>query len=124
MKELTLTNTTDKAIVDDKHIERLSKLRWYIIGDGGVGRNTTKTRTKQITAPDGQIWRFSKPYNYYTSLPNGVMQPAGIKYDHLDRHKLPNLESNFRVASDSQNKQNIGKKSGYNNPILRVCLFY
>jgi len=84
MKEIPLTNSSEKALVDDEDFIELSKSKWF--SQGGYAYETTrcKTRMHQLL----------------------ISCPPDKKVDHIDRNRLNNQRSNLRVATNSQNAIN------------------
>lgn len=85
MKEISLTNSDKKTLVDDEDFVELSTFSWFLHQSGYVKRTTR----------DGiQIHR------YLTSCSDNE------NIDHIDRDKLNNQKFNLRKASNSQNAIN------------------
>lgn len=88
MRLLDIMKQTKKAIVDDEHYIRCSRYNWSLI-------------YKHIYA-----WRNKK----HVPLPNFIMRDYINRYDHIDNDPWNNLESNLRIATNSQNLVNVPKK--------------
>jgi len=101
MKEIKLSNSLLKALVDDRDFELLSKFAWYPqVKEQGVYAQTwikTNRGAKQITM-----------HSMLTGYP---------RTDHRDRNSLNNQRSNLRPCTNAQNSWNSGiystNKSGF-----------
>lgn len=121
MREITLTNSDIKALVDDEDYEWLSGYKWKLQPNGYIMRWTTWT--KEEAAAKGLKTRF-----------RGILMHREIKgfpdddIDHRNRIRHDNQRDNLRVATRSQNlanSENRGKSqyrgvSYWNNPKPRV----
>ena len=96
-KELQLTASDLKALVDDDIYEDLLQYKWYVTKWNCVGRTYRSPRNGKTR---------------HISLPNHIMQTFGILYDHKDRNGLNNLRDNLRVATNQQNSFNRSKRAG------------
>ncbi len=95
MREITLSNTEQKAIVDDEDFEELNKQSWRlhsmgyaITGAGKSGMSISMHRTIART-------------------------PQGLHTDHINRRKLDNRRCNLRACSPRVNVINrAGREFG------------
>jgi len=91
MKEINLTNSSLKGIIDDNDYKEVIKHKWCILIDGHTNYvyNTTK--------------------NY--SLHQFIMKTIGTKLelDHINRNGLDNQKHNLRQATNTQNQFNKEK---------------
>lgn len=87
MKQIHLVNSLFKAVVDDKHYEKLCQHQWYL-------------------HDAGYVWRYHG--DEYTFMHHDVIgyPPDGMHTDHKNQNKLDNYESNLRFISRSVSMQN------------------
>lgn len=107
MKEIELTGTDKKTVVDDEWFDILNKHKWqYHSKTGYVYRTTTAGRH-----PDG---RLKVKAFYMARVVMGVEWKTRfeIEVDHIDRNKLNNQRSNLRLANRTQNIVNRPAKPG------------
>lgn len=84
--------------VDDEDFERFGSLRWSLIQGGYVYR-TYKVEGKQ--------------YGVYLHREVLGLSPGdGLFADHINRDRLDNRRSNLRVATPSENAQNLSHQAG------------
>lgn len=88
MKELILSNTFAKALIDDEDYERCMLYNW------NLGQNKVEAH-----------YRSQENIN----LSNFVMQDSKSMYDHKNRNLFDNQKINLRIASKSQNQINRDK---------------
>jgi len=99
MKEITLTNSDFKGIIDDEDYERVSKYKWFLV----KGKCTNYIQsTKRIQGKTKSLHRF-------------IMKETNPKIDtdHKNRNGLDNRKINLRQATNTQNQLN--KKKPKNN---------
>lgn len=114
MKELVLSNTEKRAIVDDIHYDRLSQYTWRAMGRG----NKSIYRSKWINS-DQVMGKYED-----VALANDVMQDYVHMFDHKDIDSYNNLESNLRITTYSQNGHNRDKFQGvYTSKFKGVCWY-
>ena len=94
MKTIPLTQDKE-VIVDDEDYARFSVFKWHF-HKGYAVRNVKIDGTRRHTYMHREI----------AGLPHGDKRQA----DHRDMNKLNCTRLNIRVATDAQNKQNIGKR--------------
>lgn len=98
MKRIPLTRGLE-AIVDDDVYEWASKLKWHAhIGRGGLGSPYAKRK-----AHGGGNSRL-----LHREI---VSADSGQVVDHINGDTLDNRRDNLRICTDSQNKQNVPKRS-------------
>ena len=86
-KEILLTNSKSKALVDDEDYDRVSMFHWYLKGES--------------------IYKIEKPS---IPLANFIMKCSGKNvYDHRDRNSLNNCRENLRECTFTQNMWNKEK---------------
>lgn len=93
VKELRLTNSQEKAIIDEKYHEHLAKFKWCLDKGGRVVGNV-----------DGYRYKL---YRYVMLLSGQNITDKQI--DHADQNKLNNTLSNLRIATWLQNARNRRK---------------
>lgn len=93
MKELSLTNSTLKALVSDEDYIHLSAYQWTLADNGYVKRDMLIS----IHSIIAEII--------------GLKRINGLQIDHKDRNKLNNQRDNLRLATRSQNLGNANKSS-------------
>lgn len=92
MKVIELTKG-QVAIVDDEDFERLAQWRWRNCNGYAVRSHPTMKRRV--------IWMHRE-----------ILQtPDGFDTDHINGNKADNRKCNLRVATRSENKFNVGKRS-------------
>jgi hypothetical protein len=94
MKEINLSNSPLKALVDDEDFEILNQFLWHKM----VVRKGELIYAKRTTHIKG------KPMGMF--MHHFAMQCFGSKVDHKDGNGLNNQKSNLRFCSDSQNQAN------------------
>jgi hypothetical protein len=94
MREIDLTNTDKKALIDDSDFERVNQFRWLLLKNGYVMSNSAE-------------------HLYLHRFIFGVKIKARV--DHKDRNPLNNRRHNLRSATNSQNQANAAKQQSYNN---------
>lgn len=100
MKELSLTNSKLKVLIDDEDFDRLSKFNWY----------ASKTVVRR------------NMFHYNISIANEIMrQDRSIMFDHADRNFLNNQKYNLRQANQSKNSMNKAKQLGFTSKYKGVC---
>jgi len=82
------------AIVDDRDYERLSKVKWCIMGVGYAGRSFSKNGEKYSVFMHRIIWE----------MHNGPITEGEI--DHINGNKLDNRLENLRLVTRQQNQAN------------------
>lgn len=87
MKEIPLSNSTEKVLVDDDDFEYLSNFNWY------------KEKRGTIRCKVGTV-----------SIPRLLIGKNDV--DHKDRNPLNNQRSNFRETTIGLNNANRAKKRG------------
>jgi hypothetical protein len=94
--EIPITNASGVLVVDDEDADKALRFKWFLLHNGHP-RSTTTTNNRR--------W----PRGQYITLANLIMgnPPSGYEWDHVDRNKLNNRKSNFRVATRAQNSHNI-----------------
>lgn len=109
MKELTLTNSNRKVLLDDEDFVVYSKWKWNL-------SDSKKGYARRI------VWNKGKPIRIYMHK-EILKAPMGFQVDHIDCNKLNNQRSNLRVATKSQNSANYPPrgKTGYRG--VRVGLY-
>lgn len=100
MKEIILSNSNLKVLVDDADYERLNKVSWRLNNSGYASRLSSRELMHCVLMEAKQI-------------------------DHKDLNKLNNQRDNLRKASDSQNKANTPKNytQGYTSKYKGVYWF-
>jgi HNH endonuclease len=88
-KKIQLTNGM-VATVDNRDYELVSKFKWCY-----AGKYVTTTTHPQIRMHELIMGK----------------APKGFQRDHWDRDRFNNRRKNLRLATDNQNKQNVGKHS-------------
>jgi hypothetical protein len=97
MRELYLSNTAKKAIVDDEDFDRVnSSYNWCAM-----------IRKGRIVAIQG-YFRYTKTI----LLSHFIMNDYKHQYDHKDRNPLNNQRFNLRIATQNQNMANRVKFTG------------
>jgi len=94
-KEITLTNSELKAIIDDEHFERVSQRKWYLVTNRNVNYACTCMNNTSV-------------YMHHFIHGNKM-------FDHKDRNGLNNQSNNVRHTNFSLNGANQPKrhKNGY-----------
>lgn len=93
-KELTLSNSIVRAIVDDEDFEKVNRYTWHAQPDGYV---VTKLNRNQKLIP---LHRF-------------ILDAAKFQQiDHINRIKHDCRKANLRFCTQSQNNINTPKKNG------------
>ena len=87
MKEIHLTNTTEKVLIDDEDHPVISRLNWY---KSDMGYAITDTPVKHL--------------KMHKLLIGGI--PPKTVIDHIDRNKLNNRKDNLRIVSQTINCRN------------------
>lgn len=99
MKEITLTNSPLKVLIDDEDYDLVMIYRtWQFGGNNGSITHCTSFGSKET----------SKSISMSRLIMNA---PDGVLVDHRDRNILNMRRSNLRFANKSQNGQNSGKRS-------------
>lgn len=91
---------TGETVVDDEKWHELTKSPWFLHPSGyaqGYVNNKT-TQMQRLLCP----------------------APSGYKVDHIDCDKLNNTMGNLRVASNSDNGQNVMKRKGCSSVFIGV----
>lgn len=91
MKEISLTNSPLKPIIDDEDFERVSKYKWYESYNGYVG---------------GCVGHCIV---YLHRFILNIKKHDKVEVDHIDKNKLNNCKCNLRNCSSSQNSSNKKK---------------
>lgn len=104
MKEIQLTKGKI-ALVDDEDYEKINSLKWYANGNSKYGRYYAARR---INNKNILMHRFIMNCN-----------DVEILIDHADGNTLNNCKSNLRIATRSQNNQNLYRKNPKNKSGFR-----
>lgn len=94
--ELNISNSAQKAIIDSKNLDRLSKFNWHMSFPSKNLYRSYRNNDKMVTV----------------SLASEVMNRPDLMFDHKDRNSFNNLEENLRPAGASQNGINRSKFKG------------
>lgn len=108
VKEISLTNSPLKVLVDDEDYELLAQRKWYL-------ERLTRGRHIKI-----RVRSTSKPYVLMHSL---IMNtPKGMETDHRNHDCLDNQKYNLRVATTRNNSANKKmNKHGHTSRFKGVC---
>lgn len=105
MKELSLSNSEKKILIDDEDFELLSSYRWYLskgTGDYSLIRSHQKTKNSS-SVKKVLIHRI-------------IMNPStGESVDHINGDVFDNRRSNLRICNHSQNCKNRKKRKNSKN---------
>lgn len=106
--ELTLTNSTETVLVDEKYYPLFSQFTWHM-DDKGYAKSST-------------IYKISNESNHRRAIAMHriVMElegcdPKGFVVDHVNLDKLDNRALNLRVVTHSENARNKPTSQGYLN---------
>lgn len=91
MRELSLTNSDKKVLLDDEDYLRCSIYKWY------------------ISYARADLFHIKRTISPYINIVNFIMKDDK-QYDHVDRNRLNNQKINLREATDLQNCYNRGKR--------------
>ena len=89
MKEVYLTNSSQKILVDDEDFTKVRLYKWKVQNSGVY--TTTQPTLK---------------------LPNYIMNDYKNMYDHMDQNKLNNQKVNLRICNYNENNRNRKKFNG------------
>ena len=101
MKEIKISNSELKLIIDDEDYERLANINWHKSPNGngeGVGTIYMSCRHRGRCV--------------VKSLASIIMRRPGVMFDHIDRNPLNYSKCNLREADYSQNNMNRKKGVG------------
>jgi hypothetical protein len=104
---IPLTNSEQYALVDDEDADRVNSYRWYV---GTKGYILAYLGQAEDSRPI-----FAKLHRFVLDL-----HPGDLGVDHRNRDKLDNRKENLRLATQTQNRQNLSRfsahaRSGYRN---------
>ena len=95
MKEITLQNTGNKALIDDQDYEKVIAIgKWYE-NDSGYAVKKTRIKGKNISL---------RMHSYINET------PKGWHTDHINGNRLDNRRENLRTASAELNAWNCHKE--------------
>ena len=88
---VTLQNSDQVAIVDDKDLELVNQYKWYLTNKGYV-----------YTQP------YLGNYKHGSLMMHRLINktPDGMFTDHINHNKLDNRKSNLRICTNQQNSMN------------------
>lgn len=102
MRDLKLTNSSKKCILDDSDYETASYFNWYVIKDKYI-LNTRKLTQRAL----------------HTFIMN---PPPGYEVDHINGNTFDNRRANLRTVTRSQNLMNRRKqKPSVSSSFKGVC---
>lgn len=106
MKEISLTNSTEYALVDDADYEYLTQWRWQKTPFGYAGRCQS-------------LGTYGK--NKLVLMHHEILgRENGLVTDHINRDRLDNRRDNLRLSSYQQNNHNKSKQANNTSGFIGV----
>ncbi len=94
MKDITLSNSTKVALIDDADFEWLSGFRWELSATGYAVRRPVVGGKRRNVRMHREI----------------MQAPPEFEVDHINGNKLDNRRANLRLATKSQNQANACRR--------------
>lgn len=112
MKYISLTNSDEKAIIDDDDYDRIVALNtdWYVKYE--KEKPTAILSTKHLNDVE---------HIYLHRFIMNCVRDNGYDVDHKNRNIFDNQKDNLRVVTFSQNMMNTGKRSDNTSGHKNIC---